>query len=178
MHRAAIELEGTPSSVPAARHFVSAALEAADAEDEVWTAVQIVSELATNAVVHAATSFVVTVTVDDGLIRLSVTDQRPFAAATKRRFSDETTTGRGLRLVETLSQSWGVEADATSKTVWCELVRAASEGDDDPAAAHGADPVGFAGDYGIGPTGSSSAGVAQLSSTRRTARAAVVRCAA
>ncbi len=172
MHRAEIDLEGTPSSVPAARHFVSEALEAAGAEGEAWTAVQIVSELATNAVVHAATSFIVAVSVDDGLIRLSVTDERPFVAATKRRFSNETTTGRGLRLVETLSQSWGVEADATTKTVWCEIVRAASEGDDDPAALHGADPLGVSSDYGVGPSATSSTGAAQLNSTRRTERLA------
>ena len=115
--------EGAAGSVSAARHFVSATLDEEGAADAAWAAVQVVSELATNAVVHAATSFTVTVVVDDGLVRVAVTDAKPFAAATQRHFSDYTTTGRGLRLVERVSRSWGVDTSQTSKTVWCEIVR-------------------------------------------------------
>jgi anti-sigma regulatory factor (Ser/Thr protein kinase) len=130
VHHAEITLEGLPSSVPAARHFVEAALDAADAPADSWTAVQLVSELATNAVVHAATRFTVEVTVDAGLVRIGVTDERPAVAATKRRFSDDTTTGRGLRLVDSLSRSWGVDTAPGTKTVWCEIVRVSV--DDEP----------------------------------------------
>jgi len=125
--------EGAAGSVSAARHFVSAILEEEGAADAEWTAVQVVSELATNAVVHAATSFTVTVVVDDGLLRVAVTDAKPFAAATQRHFSDYTTTGRGLRLVERMSRSWGVDTAQTSKTVWCEIVRTTSGGESEPS---------------------------------------------
>jgi anti-sigma regulatory factor (Ser/Thr protein kinase) len=120
--------EGAAGSVSAARRFVSVTLEAEGADDAAWTAVQIVSELATNAVVHAATSFTVTVIVDYGLVRVAVTDSKPLVAATQRHFSDYTTTGRGLRLVERMSRAWGVDTTQDSKTVWCEIVRAASGG--------------------------------------------------
>jgi len=125
--------EGAAGSVSAARHFVSATLDEEGAADAAWAAVQVVSELATNAVVHAATSFTVTVVVDDGLVRVAVTDAKPFAAATQRHFSDYTTTGRGLRLVERMSRAWGVDMTDTSKTVWCEIVRTTTGGEPAPS---------------------------------------------
>jgi anti-sigma regulatory factor (Ser/Thr protein kinase) len=112
---------------------VSAILEAEGADDARWTATQVVSELATNAVVHAATAFTVTVVVDDGLVRVAVTDAKPLVAVTQRPFSASTTTGRGLRLVERMSRSWGVETTPTNKTVWCEIVRTTSGGQPEPS---------------------------------------------
>jgi anti-sigma regulatory factor (Ser/Thr protein kinase) len=135
VHQAQITLEALPSSVPAARRFVQAALDTADAAGDSWTAVQLVSELATNAVVHAATQFTVEVTVDAGVVRIGVTDERPAVAATKRRFSDVTTTGRGLRLVDSLSESWGVETAGRTKTVWCEIVRVSADDEPEPGSA-------------------------------------------
>ena len=61
-----------------------------------WTAVQVVSELATNAVVHARTTFTVKIDYDDAYIKVSVIDAKPLARAAVRWFSDTTTTGRGL----------------------------------------------------------------------------------
>jgi anti-sigma regulatory factor (Ser/Thr protein kinase) len=129
VQQAEVTFEGAPSSVPAARHFVSETLDMAGASDESWTATQLVSELATNAVLHASTAFVVRVTVDAALVRIAVMDERPHAPATKRQFSYDTTTGRGLRLVETLSRSWGVDVRRTTKTVWCEIGRIIASGD-------------------------------------------------
>ncbi|MGH8888334.1 MAG: ATP-binding protein [Acidothermaceae bacterium] len=123
MHQGEVELAGVPSSVSAARHFVVEILEAAGASDQSWPAVQVISELATNAVVHASTTFVVRVRVEASAVRVAVTDKRPAAFAAKRRFSADTTTGRGLRLVESLSRTWGVDSDEASKTVWSEIVR-------------------------------------------------------
>jgi len=123
MHQAEVRFEGVPTSVSAARHLVAEILDAAGAPEQRWSAAQIVSELATNAIVHAGTDFVVRLTVAESMVRIAVTDERPSALATKRRFSTETTTGRGLRLVETLSRAWGVDAAESSKTVWCEIVR-------------------------------------------------------
>lgn len=124
MHRAKSSFDGEPSSVPAARRFVSEAMQAGGAVDYSWAVAQVVSELATNAVVHAATAFVVAVYIDDALVRVSVTDGKPFASALERNFADDSTTGRGLRLVATLSSSWGVDTTDDTKTVWCEMVRA------------------------------------------------------
>ena len=57
-------------------------------------------------------------------------DGKPLARASVRQFSDVTTTGRGLRLVQLLGESWGVEQTPTTKTVWCKLRRGAAATDD------------------------------------------------
>lgn len=123
MHQAEITLDGVPSSVAVARRAVADLLETAGAFDQVWAALQAVSELATNAVVHARTAFAVGIYVDDVYVRITVTDERPSALATKRSFSAEATTGRGLRLVEALSREWGVDSTGSTKTVWCKIER-------------------------------------------------------
>ena len=128
MWRAETELEPVPASVPAARHFVSEALIAAGADDDVWIVAQLTSELATNAVVHAATPFVVKVAVGERTIRISVADRRPNVAAARRNFGGDATTGRGLRMVDSLSEAWGTDIEGATKTVWCEVARAVQLG--------------------------------------------------
>jgi anti-sigma regulatory factor (Ser/Thr protein kinase) len=125
VHADYLELEPAPSSVAAARRFAQAVLKAGGAGDDDWRVTQVVSELATNAVVHAGSAFVVSIACDDAHIRVSVTDRRPLARAAIRRISNETTTGRGLHLVQTLGQAWGVDQTESDKTVWCELRRGA-----------------------------------------------------
>jgi hypothetical protein len=148
--QAETELEPVPASVPAARRFVSEALIAAGADDDVWAVAQLTSELATNAVVHAATPFVVKVAVGERTIRISVADRRPKVAAARRNFGGDATTGRGLRMVDSLSEAWGTDVDGTTKTVWCEVARALQVGipdgvtaDDEPASTVGdGEPAG------------------------------------
>jgi len=125
VHADQLELEPAPSSVAAARRFAQAVLEAGGASDDDWSVTQVVSELATNAIVHAGSPFVVSIACDEARIRVSVTDHRPLARAAIRRISNETTTGRGLRLVQSLGQAWGVDQTDSDKTVWCELRRGA-----------------------------------------------------
>ena len=130
VHEAQVEFAGAPSSVSDARQFAHEVLEAANVNDDDWTAIQVVSELATNAVVHARTDFILRIEYDDTYIKVSVVDAKPLARATVRRFSDITTTGRGLRLVQLLGELWGVEQTPTAKTVWCKLRRGAAASDD------------------------------------------------
>lgn len=111
-----------PASTREARRRVSDALEAAALEAAAATAALVVSELATNAVIHARTPFEVRVRMVGNLIRIEVHDGSP-RRPTQRLFSDEATSGRGLRLVQSLCPSWGVEVDADGpgKTVWAEV---------------------------------------------------------
>jgi len=82
----------------------------------------LVSELATNAVLHARTSFAVRVTMTANAIRVSVTDGSP-TLPEKRTYGFLHPTGRGLHLVDSLSDRWGVNVDPPGKTVWFELDR-------------------------------------------------------
>ena len=117
-----------PSSVPTARRFVLRTLTAWGHEDAGWAAAQIVSELASNCALHARTEFDVRLLQEDGQLRLEVRDSSP-GRVQQRRYSDSSTTGRGLRLVESLAGDWGVDLHDDGKTVWVALRAAADSSD-------------------------------------------------
>lgn len=78
----------------------------------------VLSELTTNAVLHAGVPFVVTVRFDDHSLRLEVEDASPQMPVMA---GESTMSGRGLRIVEALSDSWGTEPKGAGKMVWAEL---------------------------------------------------------
>jgi anti-sigma regulatory factor (Ser/Thr protein kinase) len=86
----------------------------------------LVSELVTNAVKHARTAATITVAVATGMIEIGVTDHGPgrFLIPGQRGIDlpDGTgvlqETGRGLIIVEALSEDWGVAGNGTGKQVW------------------------------------------------------------
>jgi anti-sigma regulatory factor (Ser/Thr protein kinase) len=80
----------------------------------------LVSELVTNAVLHAGTYIVVEVRVDDVRVRVAVKDLSA-AFPQPRVAADDASGGRGLQLVEALSSSWGWDLTAGGKSVWFEL---------------------------------------------------------
>jgi anti-sigma regulatory factor (Ser/Thr protein kinase) len=107
------------SSVGRARGFVAAQLAAHDLlhlDDDIRL---VASELATNAVAHAATPFVVTLEQYDGSVRLVVDDgsvHHPLVGTAEPTALN----GRGLVLVRDLSRDWGVSggSDRGAKGVW------------------------------------------------------------
>jgi anti-sigma regulatory factor (Ser/Thr protein kinase) len=80
----------------------------------------VVSELATNAVIHAGTPFSVTVALNGSAIRISVRDWNgtPPILRSPRPASRS---GRGLLLVDAIAHDWGVEDDPEGKIVWADL---------------------------------------------------------
>ncbi|WP_019144812.1 ATP-binding protein [Aeromicrobium massiliense] len=79
----------------------------------------VVTELATNAVVHARTPFSVSVSRDGPVLRVRVEDGAPEHPALSGDAGPDDTGGRGLTLVEGVSDSWGVERiDGHAKAVW------------------------------------------------------------
>ncbi len=130
-----VELTLAPvtSSVAAARGFLTRTLEEWSRSDPAWEsvewpAVQALSELATNAVLHAATEFTVVLDQDAGALRMEVRDRSP-RALHQHRYGLQATTGRGLALVGTLSRDWGVAVGADGgKVVWCLVAPADGDG--------------------------------------------------
>ncbi len=106
-----------PTSVTHARRFV---LEHVHAARELTDAVALmVSELATNALLHAKTAFTVRVRTSADEIRVDVSDDGDGTPAERNPLPHEPT-GRGLKLVAATADAWGVVL-ATSrpgKTVW------------------------------------------------------------
>jgi anti-sigma regulatory factor (Ser/Thr protein kinase) len=88
------------------------------ADDVRW----VVSELATNAVLHAGTPFTVTVGVDDREVDIAVCDESSLAAELRCPLGEDET-GRGLFLVSTLADRWTTENLPTGKRVWVQLRR-------------------------------------------------------
>lgn len=117
---AQLTLPASPDSIAVARRFVVAALHDAHADSAADDAATLVSELATNALLHARTSFTVEVELIGEVVRIGVVD---LSAATPRvrDYGSEATTGRGMRLVATMATRWGVEPNAEGKMVWFEL---------------------------------------------------------
>jgi anti-sigma regulatory factor (Ser/Thr protein kinase) len=79
----------------------------------------IVSELATNVVLHTSSEFTVNIERSDAEIRVAVSDRDPNIPVARTPRPDETS-GRGLQLVQALAADWGVSAadDRVGKTVW------------------------------------------------------------
>ncbi|MFF8974783.1 ATP-binding protein [Streptomyces sp. NPDC014995] len=79
------------------------------------------SELVTNALVHTDHDAVLTATVGPAGLRVEVRDfvsRRPQPRMPK---ADDGTHGRGLILVQSLADAWGVRAHGVGKAVWFEL---------------------------------------------------------
>jgi anti-sigma regulatory factor (Ser/Thr protein kinase) len=80
----------------------------------------LVSELVTNAVLHARSASQVTIERRGTTLRISVSD----TSTTRPRLRDygpEAVTGRGLLLVDRISRRWGVDQLPTGKSVWFEI---------------------------------------------------------
>jgi anti-sigma regulatory factor (Ser/Thr protein kinase) len=115
-----LRLPPEPSSAGAARRFVAAALDAGSEVAEL--AVLLVSELASNAVLHARTPFEVVVHVDDHRVRIEVSDGDSTLPAL-RTYVRESITGRGLHMVAAAAHGWGFDARPDGKVVWFEFRR-------------------------------------------------------
>jgi anti-sigma regulatory factor (Ser/Thr protein kinase) len=116
---AEIMLDPHPSSVGRARRWLSRQLEEWGLEDLDYDVSVVLSELVTNAVLHARTQIELRVTYSD-LLRLEVCDTSA-RMPSPRGHAISTTTGRGLHLVAALASSWGYEPTPAGKTVWAEF---------------------------------------------------------
>lgn len=113
-----------------------------DAQDVVRS---LVSELVTNVVLHAGTEIVVNVVDGNEHVRVEVVDGSP-AFPRQRRVDGASTTGRGMRLLRTLSVASGFEADTTvgpsGKLVWFTVCKHNGDGSRAAVAAAAVDLFG------------------------------------
>jgi anti-sigma regulatory factor (Ser/Thr protein kinase) len=108
--------DADPRSVQAARAFIRSLLVGCP-PDLIAEMVLMTSELVTNAVIHAGSPVEVVVRIRRSSMRVEVWDQSP-------RFpelvplSERSHHGRGLAIVDELSDQWGVTEASPGKTVW------------------------------------------------------------
>jgi anti-sigma regulatory factor (Ser/Thr protein kinase) len=101
------------------------------AQDARDAAEMLVSEVVTNCIRHTTSDFEVTIRIATGVVRVEVTDWGGGEPVVRNPEPSEPN-GRGLQIVEMLSNRWGIErgidrnADplpgGPSKTVWFEIV--------------------------------------------------------
>jgi PAS domain S-box-containing protein len=115
---------GDPEALTQARHMIRAAVAAWGAQERSDEIELVADELITNALMHTEGSAIVTLRVLTGIgrrMRVEVEDSS--SALPRRREAGESgVSGRGLLLVDLLSDMWGVEARGGGKCVWCEFV--------------------------------------------------------
>ncbi|MFE2044061.1 ATP-binding protein [Streptomyces sp. NPDC059477] len=108
-------------AVPEARRAVRELLRTWERSEQSQIAELLTSELVTNALVHTDRDAVLTAEVSPHGVRVEVRDfvaQRPRPRAP---VPHEGTNGRGLALVESLADAWGVRSHGVGKSVWFEL---------------------------------------------------------
>ena len=114
---------GHADQVAAARRFVASAIRSAGPARDVSRL--LVSEAATNAVLHSASgdggSFAVEYLISDHRLRVEVHDGGGATGPRRRVHHLESMTGRGLDLFDALSDRWGVAGDQDGWTLWFEL---------------------------------------------------------
>ncbi|MEV7023098.1 ATP-binding protein, partial [Kitasatospora sp. NPDC093558] len=115
-------------SVPPARRLVMAILRewgvslSADALHDIELCA---SELIANALLHTGSRCTVAIRWGAGRLRIEVTDRLPDLLRPSR--CAESTSGRGLLLVEALATAWGWHPIGTGKVVWFEYLETSEE---------------------------------------------------
>jgi anti-sigma regulatory factor (Ser/Thr protein kinase) len=122
-----LRLESEPSNVGAARRFVEEQM-AGYPEATVDDAALLVTELATNAIVHVGTSLVVGVIADEAEVLVAVTDDRHDRVPLLGRMpaaEDIVEMSRGIAIVSLIASEfgWYLLADSPGKVVWFTLDR-------------------------------------------------------
>lgn len=116
-------LTADTASASHARRFVDRVLNQWHCEELLDVVQLLVSELVTNAVVHAGSDVEVAVRLLTGSVRIEVVDRSPTVELSPSTPGDRDESGRGLLLVETLASAWGVEPMERGKSVWFEVPR-------------------------------------------------------
>jgi serine phosphatase RsbU (regulator of sigma subunit)/anti-sigma regulatory factor (Ser/Thr protein kinase) len=112
-------------SVAQARAFAREMLEKWDAGDLSDSVVLLVSELVTNAVVHAGTTARLELRLDTQSVRVEVEDQHPrrMLPMVVNQPAEDAEEGRGLLITFSLASAWGVDYTSGSKRVWLRFDR-------------------------------------------------------
>ncbi|MCU1586859.1 MAG: serine phosphatase RsbU, regulator of sigma subunit [Frankiales bacterium] len=105
------------TSVGVSRRFVRSTLAEWHLDGLADTAVLLTSEVVTNSVLHARTEILLSIDrTAEGCVTISVHDGSPHQPRA-RSHSVDATTGRGMELLERLSQEWHIDNQADGKTL-------------------------------------------------------------
>ena len=109
-----------PQSIARIRRYAVDTCLARGHEADCDTVALLVSEVATNALIHGSGEVRIRVLADGPVVRVEVTDGSP-AVPVQREASQDAEGGRGIALVDALATDWGTLPDDPGKTVWFEV---------------------------------------------------------
>ncbi|MEU6366691.1 PAS domain S-box protein, partial [Streptomyces sp. NPDC046931] len=115
------DLPAVPSSVGEARAFLTKALASWDCAHKADDARLLLSEILTNSVQHARGPLGLRLRRTAAELTVEISDHSPQLPHPRLAATDEES-GRGLILVDTVSESWGVRPSSTGKTTWFTLL--------------------------------------------------------
>jgi hypothetical protein len=124
-------LEPEPQSPRVARRWVRDRLLALGRDDVEADAELLVTEVVTNALLHAGTPIRIALGVEGDGVRIEVQDGST-TEPVRRHHSALATIGRGAVLLDDLAQAWGWTVTGQGKTVWFLLGRKGEAASDDP----------------------------------------------
>jgi anti-sigma regulatory factor (Ser/Thr protein kinase) len=107
-------------SVGAARRFLRATLREWNNDEYDFAAPLVVTELATNATLHARTPYTVLLRLEPTHLVVEVLDSSP-RLPQARHYATDSATGRGITLVDSFSDTWGTTPTPAGKVVWAHV---------------------------------------------------------
>ncbi|MCU1359804.1 MAG: sle [Ilumatobacteraceae bacterium] len=116
-----LRFEPRPENVRDARDYIAdLLLDRGWSDAAIEKARLVISELATNAVLHAQTPFELSCQIG-GTARFEVRDWDPDSVPLVLDLEPTRVGGLGLRLIEAIATDWGVESHPEFKVVWCTI---------------------------------------------------------
>ncbi|MEH0826457.1 SpoIIE family protein phosphatase [Micromonospora sp. CPCC 205714] len=120
---ASMEMPAEPTAPSRVRHWMTAQLtDWRVPEAVVGAAVLCTSELTTNALLHAGTAARVEIDLSPERLLVSVADSGTRGTVTRAQTDTLSSRGRGLGLIEQLSDAWGTDPTVRGSTVWFEIL--------------------------------------------------------
>ncbi|GAB3061339.1 ATP-binding SpoIIE family protein phosphatase [Micromonospora schwarzwaldensis] len=120
---AGMEVPAEPTAPSRVRHWLTAQLtEWRVPEAVIGAAVLCTSELTTNALLHAGTAARVEIDLSAERLLVSVADSGTRGQVTRAQTDTLSSRGRGLGLIEELSDAWGTDPTVRGSTVWFEIL--------------------------------------------------------
>jgi serine phosphatase RsbU (regulator of sigma subunit)/anti-sigma regulatory factor (Ser/Thr protein kinase) len=122
---ATMHVAADPSGPSRVRHWMTVRLrEWSVPEPVIGSAILCTSELTTNALLHAGTPAQVHIDLNAERLLVSVADTGTRGSVIRARTDAMSSRGRGIGLIEELSDSWGTDPSVRGSTVWFEILLA------------------------------------------------------
>ena len=120
MPEASLTFPAELQSVGAARRFLRATLREWNSDAYDYAAPLVLTELATNATLHARTPYTVLLRLEQTHLVVEVLDSSP-RLPQARHYATDSATGRGITLVDSFSDTWGTTPTPAGKVVWAHV---------------------------------------------------------